>query len=284
MGSTELRRSQRAAPWVVGVAALAIVTVVMLRFGDHPLSSLLGKPASVPAPPPTNLIQRPVEIPPPLPGGDSSVSKTPRALLLTGTEIGARPQDNLAYLGVDRRNPQTYGVGSILANGARITAINADHVVLERDGKTVRLDVSHETTLAQRERPAQNGALDAIGGPPPRMPTFEPSTDAVTEVIRPSPLFDESGRFTGYQLQPGANEAAFARLGLAAGDRLVSVGGVALTDVAQAAQALQSLANGTALTVTVMRGGQVLPLRLDGQILSETAAETSKPAPQQQHE
>jgi type II secretion system protein C len=269
--------------WVIGIAMLAIAITAILQFGDQRLLSAFGGRSSAPATPPsTGLIERPVEIPPPLPGGDSSVSDTPRALLLVGTQVGAHPTESLAFLGVDRRNPQTYAVGALLANGARITAIAADHIILARDGKSMRLDISRERTLAKVDQPMRNGTLDVVGGPPARMPVLQSSIEAVTEVIRPSPVFDESGRFIAYRLQPGAEAAAFARLGLVPGDRLVSVDGMALADVAQAAQALQSLAGGSALAVTVLRGGQAVSLRLDGQILSEattSAAGAAKQAP-----
>jgi hypothetical protein len=50
--------------------------------------------------------------------------------------------DSTATLGTDARNPQVYGGGATLSDGARITDVQPDHVVLSRDGShsTLRVD------------------------------------------------------------------------------------------------------------------------------------------------
>jgi len=55
-------------------------------------------------------------------------------------------------LGVARENPQTYSTGALLANGARLTEVRANYVVLERAGHSARLYlevVAHSRLLVQ---------------------------------------------------------------------------------------------------------------------------------------
>src|SRR4051794_33361966 len=77
---------------------------------------------------------------PPIPmGNDSSSSKTPLPLILTGTSPGRNAREGHAYIGVNKDSPQTYMAGALLVNGARLTEIYAQYVVLEKSGKSVRL-------------------------------------------------------------------------------------------------------------------------------------------------
>jgi hypothetical protein len=75
-------------------------------------------------------------------GTEASLSDRPLKLVLVATRPGRTLGDSTASLGTDARNPQTYGGGAVLSNGARITDVQSDHVVLSQDGKrsTLRID------------------------------------------------------------------------------------------------------------------------------------------------
>lgn len=251
------------AVWLASIVALsAVAAVAWYLHREHLLPGLFADSPNgsaqvvVPDPAP--------ELPPPLPGGDASVSTTPLKLLLVGTTLGPRPEDSTAALGTSRRNPQTYGPGALLANGARIATIAADHIVLERDGERFRIDVSQDPTGALGSVEGRAGAIDTVGGAVASASAPTEAMSPVTDVVRPRPVYDEAGQFVAYELYPGRNDAAFEALGLQPGDRLLAADGVSLASVEQSAALLQTLAAGTAVSASIERGGQVVALRLDG--------------------
>lgn len=272
MAGAVVRYGHAAIVWIAGVLLVAALGVLLAN--RSAVRNLVSDWTRAPAPTDARFeAARPVEIPGPLVGGDSSVSPTPLALQLFGTQVSGRPQDWLAFIGIDGRNPQTYRTGALLPNGAQVASIARDHVVLRRDGQTLRLELASD----RRPEPVTKGvaadALDAVGGPPRGALALAATTETVTDAIRPQPRFDAAGQFEGYELHPAGDGALYRQLGLTAGDTLIAVGGVPLADVQQAAEALQSLARGAHLTVTVLRGGQPITLALDGQILVEATAQ-----------
>lgn len=267
----EARPRHVAIVWIAGVALVSVLGVLLANRST--VRNLVSDWTRAPAPTDARLeTARPIEMPGPLVGGDSSVSPTPLALRLFGTQVTGRPQDWLAFIGVDGRNPQTYRTGALLPNGAQVASIARDHVVLRRDGLTLRLDLAADRRPEPASKTVAAEALDAVGGPPRGAVTLAATTEAVTDAIRPQPRFDAAGQFVGYELRPGGDGVLYRQLGLAAGDTLVAVGGVPLADVQQAAEALQSLVRGARLGVTVLRDGQPVALALDGQILVEGSA------------
>ena len=68
-------------------------------------------------------------------------------------------------------------------------------------------------------------AIASIGGAPPERVAFQESIEPVTDLIRPRPIYDSTGRFAAYEIQPANSSANLARLGLMPGDRLVTVNG-----------------------------------------------------------
>jgi hypothetical protein len=219
----------------------------------------------------------PIMVTPPRPQGtDSSVSNVPLPLILVRTQPGRNSREGFAQIGVNALTPQTYSAGAILANGARLSEIYVHYVVLERDGRFVRLYVRGETREVQPGDPAAAGLL-TVGGTTPPAPQLTKAQERLSDYLRPSPVFAD-GRLRGFALYPGRQRSgAFSRAGLELGDVLTKVDGVAVTDVARSLASLRLLLEGAALTVEIERQGVAQTLSLDGGVLTRTALDERIP-------
>jgi len=197
-------------------------------------------------------------------GTDSSVSKVPLPLILTGTRLGRNSREGYADIGVDARSPQTYRAGAILANDARLEEIYPDYVVLAREALRTRLYLlGHASPPGAQPLAA---SLLTVGGTPPVPPAVADSRDSLTEVVRIAPLFD-GDRVRALELYPSAHSDLFERLGLEPGDRVIAIDGAALKGSRDAIEELRRLTAGASLTVTIERGGRQQILSLDGSLL-----------------
>jgi len=128
----------------------------------------------------------PVLVTPPRPlGNDSSVSKVPLPLVLVRTQPGRNSREGFAQIGVNALTPQTYGAGAILANGARLSEIYDHYVLLERDGRSVRL---YRLGEMHEPRPAESASasLLTVGGGVPPAPQLTKAQEQITDYLRPS--------------------------------------------------------------------------------------------------
>jgi general secretion pathway protein C len=85
---------------------------------------------------------------------------------------------------------------------------------------------------------------------------------AGTELLRPQPVF-AGGSLRGYRVYPGRNRAQFAGLGLQPGDLVLAVNGAALDDPNRGLEILRGIGQGSAVTLTIDRGGQQQQLSID---------------------
>ncbi|MES1189998.1 MAG: type II secretion system protein N [Steroidobacter sp.] len=208
-------------------------------------------------PPATAIPSQPV-------GNDTSVSKVPLPLILTGTMPGRNRHEGLAFIGVDKKSPQTYQAGALLVNGVRITEIYSDHVVLERDHHTVILYLDG---TGEHKIPAQLKSMLTVGGEAaPAAPAKITHHEVLTDYIRPSPVYDNQ-MLKGYQVYAGQRSTVFSQLGLEPGDIITSLNGMPLNEPQSAIAQLQQLAAGAAMTATVERQGQEQTISLDGSVI-----------------
>lgn len=208
-------------------------------------------------------------------GTDSSVSKTPLALVLAGTEPGRTPQEGLARIGVYRDSPQTYVAGASLENGTRLVEVYGDSVVLERAGLRVRLYLDPE-----RARKAvlqqSDASLLTVGGVALPAAAAATTREVLTDYLRPSPVYERQV-LVGYEVYPGSRAAPFSQMGLKPGDVITALDGVPLNDQATAWAALQQLAQGTSVVATVKRGGSTEQLVLDGALIANAELQSGTP-------
>jgi type II secretion system protein C len=207
---------------------------------------------------------------PPAPtGNDSSISRVPVSLILTGTLPGRTSHEGYAYIGVSAESPQTYAVGAILANGARLAEVHPDFVVLVKDEQSERLYVKGHR-LWPLEAKASSNVL-TVGGAPPAEPMIASSHEELTDYIRPAPIY-EGPVLVGYQVYGAANSGVFFQLGLQPGDVITALNSVPLSDPESAISQLESLTEGDAMTATVQRQGQLITVPLDGAIITAARA------------
>ena len=216
-----------------------------------------------------------VSVAPPQPkGNDSSISKVPLPLLLTGTMPGRNHKEGLAFIGVNRDSPQTYQADALLANGVRIAEIYKDHVVLERDHQHVNLYL--DGTGEHKVSP-QLAAMMTVGGeasvPAPIKTTHR---DVLTDYLRPSPVYDGEV-LKGYQVYAGQQAGVFSQLGLEAGDVITAINGAPLNEPQSAILQLQQLTEGAALTATIERKGQSQTISLDGSLITKDQERMQNP-------
>lgn len=201
---------------------------------------------------------------PPMPqSNDLLISNAPLPLNLTGTMPGRNPQEGRALIGVNKNNPQTYQAGALLENGARIAAIYTDHVVLEKNGRSVKLYL-----IGSGKHTDVEGLADilTVGTPAPALAVEPPPREVLTDYIRPSPVFDGE-TIRGYQVYAGQKSAVFSQLGLQNGDIIVSINGAPLNEPQLAIAYLQQIAQGDSATAAVERDGELKTLLLNGMLI-----------------
>lgn len=199
------------------------------------------------------------------PGINSSVQKTPEKLILTGTVVGATPEGSSAFIGIDARHPQTYGIGALLVNGLRLVGIFKDYVILGKGDTRTRLYLTG-TVRAALYQP--NGAMLMVGGLSARTAATASTDDVFSDFVRPAPVFAGS-TVTGYRVYPGRNGAVFFQMGLRPGDIITSMDGEPLDDPTAAADMFRSLATGDQANAQILREGKTVEITLDGSVIAK---------------
>jgi hypothetical protein len=198
-----------------------------------------------------------------------SAGTTDKRLHLLSTVPGRNVHEGTAQLGVDLRNPQTYGAGAWLENGATLREIHADHVVIERDGQSTELYVEGLALGPGKKIPKANQYLLSLDqpAPPVSQPTAPPT---YTDIIRAAPHF-EGEMLVGFDVYPGSNRTSFAQSGLQSGDLLTAIDGVPMNSTEALHAALQSMRDGQIAMASISRQGQSVTMAL--QVASERTSE-----------
>jgi PDZ domain len=275
------RQAKSRKPWVSRavnvVGAVAVTLAIMWEIGmmSPRWWEWFTEPKPIPvAKAPERPSTKPIGIAPVAPrGNDSSVSPVPLQLILVAAHPGRGINDGSAEIGVVRESPQTYQAGAVLENGARLAEIHNNFVLLRKGTHSARLyleDVRAAGAIGDTAMLAVGGVTDA---PPPAPVT---SREILTDYIRPSPVY-EGDNVVGFQIYPGANGTAFSQMGLQAGDVLVEVNDVPLTDPAVAWDLLRQLNDGISLVGIVRRKGAFEHVTLDGALIVRAEEERKRP-------
>lgn len=277
-------RRKRITPSIFAPVVAGLLVAFCFNYGDYPgpdwykqVKSWFSRNATVQPPlrwaenstPP----RAPITVTPPRPlGVDSSVSRTPQALILVATQPGRNSREGTAQIGVNALSPQTYQAGALLVNGARLSEIHDAYVLLQRDGHTARLDL-----LGQPTRSQANQDLLLVGGTSP-IAANGVAADPLTRYFDLSPRFIGS-RMRGVAVYPGLEKAPFAQLGLEPGDVLNRIDNTIITTSSQASGALRMLLQGATITAQIDRGGVIQTLELDGSKILPPAPKPKGPVP-----
>jgi general secretion pathway protein C len=188
--------------------------------------------------------------------GADNAPNTTMPLILAGVIAGKDPNKGQAIIGANAASGKLYAVGAMIPGGARLHAIYADRVLIERNGAL-------ETLPLPRNTPSGAGKSAA---PPPaaRAEALAQNSTVLAGMVRIQPVFNQ-GKLSGYRIFPGGTRgtSAFTQLGLHAGDLVVGVNGTALDDAGRAMEILQTLSSSASATVTVSRNGLTQEVNLN---------------------
>ncbi|HKX99907.1 MAG TPA: type II secretion system protein GspC [Steroidobacteraceae bacterium] len=200
-------------------------------------------------------------------GDPSSAPATSANLALTGTLAGREPEQGWAIIGASGQSARVYETGASLPGGTKLVAVYPDRVILDRNGSRESLmlpRLSGGAGSAMAPRVASRGQAaspDASLADSVRQLLVQ-NPQAGGDLLRPQPVF-AGGSLRGYRVYPGRNRAQFAGLGLQPGDLVMAVNGAALDDPNRGLEILRGVGQGSAVTLTVERGGQQQQVTID---------------------
>lgn len=162
-------------------------------------------------------------------------------------------------------------VGDAICCGARLERVYPDRVIISRGGVREALRLANKQTNERPRPPARNDAPPPQSAPPPgRIPPISDSANEkmqIGEIVRLQPVRSSDGRFR-LQLYPAGDKTQFERLGLRAGDVLVSINGQpAPSNLGELDKITDALGGANSVMISVERGGAPISftLSLDSQ-------------------
>lgn len=202
--------------------------------------------------------------------------RTDLPLVLTGVIADRNPRAGMAILGPSAAAAKVYEVGDRIPGGARLKAVLARKVLLERDGRL-------ESLALPKQEPLPGPTASSLPGSAPmfvqrmrELVTRRPNL--VADLMRPEPVFS-GGRQLGYRVYPGNDPQAFTQLGFKPGDLVTAIDGTPLNDPAQDQQILNTLGSSSQASVTVLRNGRQRVLTLNLAEVEQTARRLSSSPP-----
>lgn len=208
-------------------------------------------------------------------------------LTLAGTLAGLQPEQGWAIIGASGQAARVYATGASLPGGSKLFAVYADRVILDRSGARESLMLPRlsgaggTAPVMAASRPAPVSEDASLADNVRQLLVQNPSTGG--DLLRPQPVF-AGGTLKGYRVYPGRNRAQFVSLGLQPGDLVMSVNGVALDDPNRGQEILRGIGQGSAVTLTIDRGGQPQQISIDPAAVAQElqpADDTEQEEPQE---
>ena len=171
------------------------------------------------------------------------------------------------------REQKVYSVGDTIdgANGARLHSVHADRVVLNRSGQLESLRLPRELSVQARLAvPRAVPQRFTVADPVSLSQVIGANASRISDVIRIAPAIDQ-GQVVGFRVNPGADPAAFAALGLEPGDIVTEVNGTVIDDPNRGLQVFEALGETTMANVTLLRNGTPQAVVIDTTQLLEIA-------------
>ncbi|WP_425388984.1 type II secretion system protein GspC [Aquimonas voraii] len=210
----------------------------------------------------------------------ANAPETALKLTLRGT-LNLEDQDQgIAIISDESGRHARYQVGDELPGGARLSAISAGRVLLERNGQTEGLSLPREdgSRPAPGARPSPSAArgvdrsmpspfinpMIAPGGPDMEGIRNATGIDAaeLASQVQVFPVL-ENGRFAGVRLSAGRDSALFERSGLKPTDIVTAVNGIPLDGPQRQSELMNSLRDASSLQLTIRRDGREQQLGVD---------------------
>ena len=188
----------------------------------------------------------------------ASETVTSLALTLYGVRVNAGTGGGSAIIAGADGVQQVYKTGAEVMPGVILSGVHFDHVSLSQNG-------SNELLYLDQSKPAPGAATVLAASPAGPVAETGGAAPLTVQAVRSGINFQpraEEGRLTGLQVSAGADGAAFRAAGFQPGDVITSVAGKPISNAGDGAALLSSLRPGAAVSVTVQRGDQQLPLAI----------------------
>ncbi|MBX9795566.1 MAG: type II secretory protein PulC [Sphingomonas sp.] len=166
---------------------------------------------------------------------------------------------------------KSYAVGEEVMPGVVLKAVTFDHVTLTRNGADEDLFIDQSAGGTNAASPAgMPGAMPGVATAPPpgaatggMMPGASGRIGMTLQKLRSEigfiPRID-NGRVTGLVVRPQGSGAAFRQVGLKEGDIVTQIAGRPVSSPGDFDALSGQLAKGGAISLTVERGAELLPL------------------------
>lgn len=217
-------------------------------------------------------------------GADGGAAST-LGLILRGTVADADPGAGFAMIAGEDGLERSFRVGQEVVAGVRLAAVYADRAVLTRNGSEETLRLPRDRNLAPAEvvraTPASTSSRATGAGQsanPASAPAAQRSVTVSPEAqrmladlqrnpqelmqrVRAVPVLD-GGRLTGVRIAEGTDAALVGLFGLRTGDVVTAVDGQTIDSPARGQQILSTLASAKSASVTVLRDGSPVEIRV----------------------
>jgi type II secretion system protein C len=202
----------------------------------------------------------------------------PKPLRLFSIRAGRTSAEGIAVLGAAEASARTYVAGAVLENGATLSELHVDHVVLTRGGGQFKLYLPGQGAGRSSQLASTSSTSLTVGDYPAAEPPLTQPPIQVSDSLRVAPVYDGTV-ISGFSVRAGAKGGQFDRWGLKAGDVLVTLSGQALYSAEQMEGMLDELAGGGVLRGEVLRDGARVAVTLDGSTLQAAALPPPFPPP-----
>lgn len=185
-------------------------------------------------------------------------------LTLHGVFVDGAPDKGSAIIGQTNGKQLFYKTGQLVASGATLKEVYADHVVLMRNGRreVLRFPKSSSKGLSVNNRskraanPSSGESLKSFRD------TFAQQPLKIFQHLRFVPVRGAKG-LKGFRVLPQGNRTLFNKLGVKSSDLVTAVNGMPLTDERKALQLLGSLKNANEIVLDIVRKGVATSVSLN---------------------
>ena len=198
-------------------------------------------------------------------------------LTLSGVVASSDPKVAAAII-ENRGKQNVYGINEpIEGTRAILKEVYEDKVIIRNGSRNETLmldgvDYNNSTTV-RNNRPRTRTSTRPASNPREQRNTLSKDIAEATRELQKKPTgftdyiaispYRQDGQLQGYRISPGKKPKLFKAAGFKAGDVVVEINGLDLTDPQQSLEAMQALRRAQSLQLTVNRGEDRLTLYLD---------------------
>ncbi|WOK36833.1 type II secretion system protein N [Sphingomonas sp. C3-2] len=178
-------------------------------------------------------------------------------LTLFGTRLDEVSGQGSAIIAGPDGQQNSYGVGDEILPGVTLKAVAFDSVTIDRGGAAEQIFLDQSNGAGTGE--AGEGAA------PPTAADMAPGGGITADQIKAGLQFlprREGGRISGLVVRAAGDGSAYQAAGFREGDIIVEINGKPVSNVADVQRVFATAAPGFNISVSVERGGNVLPISI----------------------